>query len=164
MSALALPGLSPEQRCVDNRGISSRYQSRISTVIHITEYDLTNCTRSEPFVASLCGGLWSVFTTASGRGPLLVTAQKLPQRRRAPRDPRPMLSASDLWGSVLAGFQGPSLGTRLALARPTSGQKGTEAPSNRPTAHSLTPATPCSRTPRRHSPPASGGRPHLDNA
>ena len=62
MSALVLLGLSPEPRCVDNLGISSRFQSRIATVIHITAYDLTNCTRSEPFVASLCGGLWSVLT------------------------------------------------------------------------------------------------------
>ena len=85
-------------RCVDNRVISSRYQSRIATVIHITGYDLTNCTLSEPFVASLCGGLWSASPPASGRGPLLVTAQKLPQRRRAPRDPRPTVRASDLWG------------------------------------------------------------------
>ena len=45
----------------------------------------------------MCGGLWSVFTP-SGRGPLLVTAQKLPQRQRAPRDPRPTVCASDLWG------------------------------------------------------------------
>ena len=69
MSALPLPGLSPEPRCVDNRGISSRFQSRIATVIHITEYDLTNCTRSEPFVASWCGGLWSALTPRPRQGP-----------------------------------------------------------------------------------------------
>ena len=44
--ALALLGLSPEPHCGVNRSISSRYQSRIATVIHITAYDLRNCSRS----------------------------------------------------------------------------------------------------------------------
>ena len=37
-------------------------------VIHITAYDLTNCTRSKPFVVS-CGGLWSAFTPRLRQGP-----------------------------------------------------------------------------------------------
>ena len=74
-------GLSPELRCVDNRGISSRYQPGIATVIHITAYDLTNCTRSEPFVASLCGGLWSAFTPHLRQGP---TSRHCPEIATAP--------------------------------------------------------------------------------
>ena len=62
-------GLSPEPCCVDNHSISRRYQPRIATVIHITVCDLTNCARSEPFVASLCGGLWSAFTPHLRQGP-----------------------------------------------------------------------------------------------
>ena len=35
------------------------FSSKIATVIHITAYDLTNCSQStEPFAASPCGGLW----------------------------------------------------------------------------------------------------------
>ena len=75
-------------------------------------------------------------------------------------------------GSVLAGFQtpecggpgqgpsgsGPSLGTRHALACHSSRQTGTEAPSNRPTAHSLTPATTV------REPPHAIHRPHQAGA
>ena len=103
--------------------------------------------------------------TASGRGPFLVTAQKLPLRQRAPRDPRPTVRAFDLWGSVLAGLKtpdcgglgqgqsgsGPSLGTGHVLARSTSEQTGTEAPSNRPTTHTPHPV---------REPPDAIHRPH----
>ena len=87
-----MPGLSPEPRCVDNRGISRRNQPRIATVIHITACDLTNCARSEPFVASLCGGLWSVFTPRLRQGP----TSYCPEIATAPAgSSRP---ASHLWG------------------------------------------------------------------
>ena len=82
-----MPGLSPEPRCVDNRGISRRNQTRIA----ITACDLTNCARSEPFVASLCGGLWSAFTP-KGQGP----TSYCPEIATAPAgSSRP---ASHLWG------------------------------------------------------------------
>ena len=54
--ALGLLWLSTELCCVDNRGICINFSSTIATVIHITMY-LTNRTQSEPFAASLCGGL-----------------------------------------------------------------------------------------------------------
>ena len=119
MSALALPGLSPEPRSVDNRGISSRFQSRIATVNHITAYDLTNCTQSEPFVASLCGGLWSVLTLRLRQGP---SSRYCPEIATAPG------------GSSRPAFHGTRLQPVGVL------------------------------TPRRHSPPKSGGRPLLDTA
>ena len=158
MSALALPGLSAEPCCVDNHSISSRYQSRIATVIHITAYDLTNCTRSEPFVASLCGSLWSAFTHASGRAFFSLLPRNCHSAGGLLETCVPRYAPPTCGGSVLTGFQmpeccllgqgssgsGPSLGTRHALARATSGQTGTEMQSNRNNAHSLMPTTPYS--------------------
>ena len=80
-------------------------------VIHITVYDLTNCTRSEPFAVSLCGGLWRFCAHRASDTPELTGRAK----GRAGSDPS----------------SGTCLPTpRCDVNRLGSGQRGTEAPSN----------------------------------
>ena len=70
---------------MENGGICSSFSSSIAMFIHITAYDLTNCSRStEPLAASLCKGLWKFCadrasdTLAWPRAKLVLTPRLAP--------------------------------------------------------------------------------------
>ena len=87
---------------------------------------------------------------------------KLAKHRRSARKATSTEAAREVpvggWAKGRAGSD-PSPGTRHMFAYPTSGKTGTEAPSNRLTAHSPTRPNPVRKPPAAaHLPPASGRR------
>ena len=147
-------------------------------------YDLTICTRSEPFTALLCGGMWSVFTARLRQGP---SSCYCPEIATVPAGllethgpPIATVCASDLWGFCACRVSDARLrraGTRAERGLAPRLAPGTCLPAPRlgkwvPKRQATGP--PHTRQPPPHpvreppdtmcSPPASGGRPLFDTS